>query len=411
MRVLIANKFWYARGGQERVAMDEARWLEESGHQVAHFASAHPDTEPTPWMDYFVPYIELGEGADLSIRERATAVRRLFSNPESQVRFSRLLTDFKPDIIHIHGIARQISPSILGVARLAGVPVVQTLHDYHHICASGDLMRGGAKVCLPPACGLVNVGPAVVNRCRHHSASVSLLLGCETASAHLRRVYEKAVTRCISPSRFLADIHAEAGWDKIPMDLLPNASEVGAHPRASDDPGSGFVYAGRLSFEKGVGVLLDAAQAHSLSLTVIGEGPDSASLQARAHDSVSFRGRLALDGVQDALRGCRAAVVPSIFLENLPMAVIEAMLMGVPVVASRLGGIPEIIRDGIDGFLVEPGDSAALGRALLILEESPELAVRMGNQARDRARALYSPGEHMKNLLGIYGMAMAGTES
>ena len=150
MRILMANKFWYRRGGQERVVFDEIAWLGRAGHDVAHFSAQHPENEDSPWSGYFAPYLEIGVDSTLSGRERLLAARLMFWNAEAARRFARLLRAFRPDVVHVHGIHRQISPSILVEAKKAGVPVVQTLHDCHPICPADVLLLGDAVACLPP---------------------------------------------------------------------------------------------------------------------------------------------------------------------------------------------------------------------------------------------------------------------
>ena len=125
--------------------LDEVDWLEASGHEVAHFSTRHPENDPSPWAGYFAPYLEIGPQTALTPSEKAIAVKRMFWNTPAARRFASLLRDFRPDIVHVHGIHRQISPSILVEARRAGVPVVQTLHDYHPICASGDLLLAAGE--------------------------------------------------------------------------------------------------------------------------------------------------------------------------------------------------------------------------------------------------------------------------
>ena len=113
MRILVANKFWYRRAGLERVMFDEIGWLEDAGHEVAHFSTQHPENDASPWSDYFAPYLEIGPQTTLTPREKAIAVERMFWNTAAARRFARLLRDFRPDVVHVHGIHRQISPSIL----------------------------------------------------------------------------------------------------------------------------------------------------------------------------------------------------------------------------------------------------------------------------------------------------------
>ena len=122
MRIRVANEFWYRRGGLERVVFDEIAWPEAAGHETAHFSTRHPENDPSPWSDYFVPYLELGAHGSLTPRERASAAGRMFWNREAARRFACLLRAFRPNIVHVHGIHRQLSPSILAEARRAAVP-------------------------------------------------------------------------------------------------------------------------------------------------------------------------------------------------------------------------------------------------------------------------------------------------
>ena len=325
----------------------------------------------------------------------------LFWNAEAARRFARLLRDFRPDIVHVHGIHRQISPSILFEARKAGVPVVQTLHDCHPICPADVLLLGDAVACVPPRCGRVNLLPCVVFKCVHHSRSRSLLAAAELLWRHWAIRYESLVDAFISPSRYLASLVAHGAYSDTPIHVLPNS--VPSRSYGSDaSTGETFVYAGRLAHEKGLPTLLRAADLAQVQLVLAGDGPLAASLQRSAPATVSFLGRLGGDAVDQLLRECRAAVLPSECVENAPMAVLEAMMLGRPVVATRMGGIPEQVRDGIDGLLVPPGDVVELATALRVLADSPELADRMGRAAYQRAKSLFGPEGHTAGLLDVY---------
>jgi glycosyltransferase involved in cell wall biosynthesis len=405
VRILVANKFWYRRAGLERVMFDEIGWLEAAGHEVAHFSTQHPENDASPWAGYFAPYLELGPQTPLTAREKAIAVERMFWNRVAAQRFARLLRDFRPDIVHVHGIHRQISPSILAEARRAGVPVVQTLHDYHPICASGDLLLAGRCACDPPLCGPVNVLPCVVHACVHQSKTKSVLGAVELLWRRWMVRYEQLVDAFISPSRYLARIVSVSGVRHRPIHVLPNAIPAPSH-MPDELPGEAFVYAGRLSREKGLGTLMRAVEAAHVTLLVAGTGPLEHPLTAQAPRGVRFLGRLPGDEVDCLLAGCRAAVVPSEWAENAPMAVLEPMALGRPVIATRMGGIPEQIRDGVDGVLVDAGDELQLAAALRVLADDAALADRLGRSAHDRATTTFGPQAHLDGLLGIYSAAI-----
>jgi glycosyltransferase involved in cell wall biosynthesis len=406
MRILVANKFWYRRAGLERVMFDEIAWLQEAGHEVAHFSTQHPENDPSPWSDYFSPYLEIGVDTDLTTRQKSIAAVRMFWNDEAARCFARLLRDFRPDIVHVHGIHRQISPSILVEARRAGVPVVQSLHDYHPICAAGDLLLAGQRACDPPRCGSIDVLPCVVHGCVQHSRSKSALAAAELLSRRWLSRGPDLIDAFISPSRYLARVVRAGGLDRRPIHVLPNAVPRQEH---TNNPDEGFfVYAGRLSREKGLLTLLRAVRLAGVPLMIAGDGPLRDALAADAPPEATLLGRLTGSAVEDLLRRCRAAVIPSEWAENAPMAVLEPMALGRPVIATQMGGIPEQARDGKEGILFAAGDSLALAAALRLLTDDESLAARFGAGGRRRTRTLFSPEQHTQGLLGVYASVLAG---
>jgi len=407
MRILVANKFWYRRAGLERVMFDEITWLQEAGHEVAHFSTQHPENDASSWSDYFAPYLEIGMGGELTARQNVIAARRMFWNTEAARLFAGLLADFRPDVVHVHGIHRQISPSILLEARRAQVPVVQSLHDYHPICAAGDLLLGGRRACNPPRCGAVNVLPCVIHGCVQHSSSRSALAAAELLSRRWLSRVPNLVDAFISPSHYMAAAVRAGGFDRGPIHVLPNAVPLRDEP----SPGAGdrfFVYAGRLSREKGLVTLLRAVRVAGVPLMVAGDGPLKKEIAAAAPPTVTLLGRLDGPAVDDLLARCRAAVVPSEWAENAPMAVLEPMSLGRPVVASRMGGIPEQVRDGREGVLITAGDTLGLAAALRLLADDEALAARLGAAGRARARALFDPERHTAGLLRVYASVLGG---
>jgi len=399
MRILVANKFWYVRGGLERVMFDEIELLEAAGHEVAHFSAAHPDNIASPWSDDFVPYLEIGAGSALSATEKMQAVARMFDNRVAARCFARVIERFAPDVVHCHGIHRQLSPSILRVARAAGVPVVQTLHDYHHLCPADVLLRGGCIACDPPACSAYWYGPGISNRCVRGSLAASALSAAETFESRLLRRYERGVARFICPSEFLAAKMRDGGWS-VPTTVVRNA--VAALPPASSAASrEGFLLAGRLSPEKGVDVFLQAAEVAGVPAIVAGDGPLRPALEA-AHPAATFLGHLESSRVFELLGSVRAAVVPSTALENSPLSVLEPMAAGVPVIATRVGGIPELLDDGVEGLLVPPGDVDALSSALRRVATDDAFAASAGQLAYRRVVDNHTPEGHLRELVGVY---------
>jgi glycosyltransferase involved in cell wall biosynthesis len=323
----------------------------------------------------------------------------MFWNADAARRFSRLLRDFQPDLVHAHGIHRQLSPSIVAEARRARIPVVQSLHDYHPICPADDLLFAGSSACEPPRCGPVNVLPCALYHCVQNSRPKSALSAGEFLWRRWVVRYELLIDAFISPSCYLQRTVRAGGYVRRPIHVLPNAIPT---PPDAGPPGSGFAYAGRLSREKGLPALLEAVRLAGVELVVAGDGPLRAALESAAPPGVEFLGRLDGPGVDAVLSQARAAVVPSEWAENAPMAVLEPMALGRPVIASRMGGIPEQVRDGKEGILVPPADPRALATALRTLSDDDALAGRMGAAARARASERFGPAAHIDGLLKIY---------
>lgn len=405
MRVLVANKFWYRRGGLERVMFDEIAWLENAGHTVGHFSTRHPRNIDSPYSEYFAEYIELGAGGSRSKADSAKAAVRMFRNREAARRFAEAIDAFAPDVIHAHGIHRQLSPSILGVARSRGIPVVQTLHDAHHVCPNDIIPGGDGASCDPHRCTAFDYTPCIRNRCVRGSLAASLLSAAETSFQRATRAYERGIARFISPSRFLADLMVEGGW-RIPTDIIPNA--VALPDLEPSAPGDYFLFAGRLVAGKGVEVLLRAAEKSGARVLVAGDGPKAETFKHDAPGSVEFLGHLDAGEVERLAAGARAVVVPSVWFENAPMSVLEAMAVGTAVVASRIGGIPELVEDGIEGLLVEPGDVDALAAAMGQLAGDASKAAAMGRAGRERVARDFTPEVHTGLLVETYERAIGG---
>jgi glycosyltransferase involved in cell wall biosynthesis len=404
VRVLVANKFWYRRAGLEQVMFDEIAEFEKRGHEVAHFSTNHPANVASPWSDYFVPYLELGASGHLTAADKVRAAVRLFSNGEAARRFARLVSDFRPDVVHVHGIHRQISPSILVVARRLGVPVVQTIHDMHKVCPQDLGVRGEREPCLPRSCGRYWYGAAVSNRCCRGSAAVSALAAAELSFQRVRHVYERNVTRFITASRFTADMVREGGITSVPIDIVRDPIE----PAQTAEPSDFFLFVGRLVPGKGAETFLSAANEAGVRAVVAGDGELIGQLRELA-PSAEFLGWVAPEAVPELRRTALASVVPSLCLEVGPLSAIEALAAGVPVVGSDLGGIREIVDDGVNGLLVPPGDVRALGGALRRLAANPAEARRMGLAGREKVAREFGVKRHVDGVLETYSRAMGAS--
>ena len=407
MRILHVNKFLYRRGGAEAYMDDVAALQVAAGHQVEFFAMEHPENRPSRFSASFPSYVEL-EPQPRSLLGKAKAAGRVVWSTSARRGMADVVAAFRPDVVHLHNVYHQLSPSILRPLSDQGIPTVMTLHDYKLACPTYQFLDGGV---LCQACVGGHFTQAVRRRCKGDSLTASALAAFElwlhtTAGAY------GPVGRFVCPSRFLAGTMAEAGVFPDRLRWLPHFIDCAAiEPKV--DPGGPVVFAGRLSAEKGVDTLIEAVGRTTLQLEIAGEGPERARLEAlaesRAPGQVRFLGRLPKTGVHELFRAASVAAVPSRWFENQPMTVLEAFACAVPVVASDLGGLSELIEPGIDGDLVPPDDPDALAGVLAAIAARPDTAMAMGHNARAMALRHFNPPRHLAGLDEIYEEAGAMT--
>jgi glycosyltransferase involved in cell wall biosynthesis len=403
VRILHVNKFLYRRGGAESYMLDLARLQAAAGHRVEFFGMAHPDNPPYAYEADFPAHLEL-DPPPRRADQRFAATARMVWSPAARRGMERVLGSFQPDVVHVHNIYHQLSPSVLRPVAERQVPAVMTLHDYKLVCPTYLFLAQG-RVC--EACLDGHFRHAVARRCKDGSLAASAALAAESA-LHRRSGAYGPVRVFICPSRFLAAKMAQGGVYPDRLEILGNFVDTG-HLPARATTGDGVVYAGRLSTEKGVDLLVEAmGRLEAGRLEVVGEGPERSRLEAlaaaRAPGRVRFHGRVPRERVLELLRSAAVAVMPSRCHDNQPMAVLEAFGCGVPVVASNLGGLPELLEGGC-GETVPPEDPGALAAAIGRLLADPARAAAMGRVAQARAERDFTPAGHLAGLERLYERA------
>jgi glycosyltransferase involved in cell wall biosynthesis len=409
MRIVMAANWWYRRGGLTSVMIDEAEALEKRGHEVIPFAAAHSDNLPTPNSDLFPPFFETADGGHaLGPVRRAAAVVDLIHNATSGRAFGVLLDRVRPEIVHLHNPARQLSPSVIGAAHDREIPVVLTLHDLAIVCPQGQMWKGERTACTPPNCVRGVVAHAVINRCVKGSVPVSSVAALEHLVHRATGAYTRRPELLIAPSRFVADLVARAGIGRRRIRYLPNGIDPGPEPGPVPIPGGGHIlFAGRLVPEKGLVALLSAARAlPEIPFVIAGDGPAAEELRRQAPSNAVFVGHRSHDELADLRANAVAVASPSLWYENAPLSVLEAMAAARPVVATRLGGHPELLEDG-SGLLVEPGDTSGLVAAVLRLWTDRDAAASMGRAGRAAVLARYDMARHVDGLLALYAEVIA----
>jgi len=413
MNILFLNNYHYIRGGSERVFFGEMDLLRANGQKVQSFARAHADDVSCETASFFPPHIET-ESVSLSWRGLKT-FREILYSTTARTALKKLLLSFRPDIVHAHNIYGRLTSAVLDLLRAEQIPVVMTLHDYKLICPSYKLMRNH-RVCEDCRGGRYYM--AIKNRCHKNSAAASAAYALESGFNDWLGKYRKNIRFFIAPSRFLKNKLIDFGWDAEQIVYVPNfvdpaeQEQNGSSADNADKAGNYFLYFGRLSQEKGVEDLVRAFMRlpdNAVRLRIAGDGPLKSELTTLAAQDarISFEGYLSGNRLRDMISGARAVVVPSKWYENAPLSILEAMAAGKPIIGAAIGGIPEMVRDNVTGYLFAPGDLADLTNKMqVVLQAPPENLVIMGRAARNAVASEFNPRTHYDQLMAVYARAL-----
>jgi glycosyltransferase involved in cell wall biosynthesis len=311
--------------------------------------------------------------------------------------------DSRPDIVHLHSYCYQLTASILPAIRAAGLPVIQTAHEYKHVCANQHLynQRTG-QIC--EACRGGRWYAPVLTRCLKGSRAAGAVACVESLLDRALAMRRRHIDRIIAPSHFLRAKLIEFGWPPHRIQRVPNfVFPEDFNPSRPAEPY--FLFVGRLVAHKGVRALLRALRRlPEARLLVAGDGPLRAEVE-RATGELAGRlrwlGFVQEETLRMLLERCLAVVVPSEWYENCPYSILEALAAGRPVVASRIGGIPELVAHGRNGLLFAPGDEDELVERLAFLWQHREEAARMGREGRGLIEARYSPEVHYEAMAPV----------
>jgi glycosyltransferase involved in cell wall biosynthesis len=304
------------------------------------------------------------------------------------------------DVVHVHNLFPTLSPTVLDAARQAGAAVVMTLHNYRLMCLPATFLRDGS-VC--ESCLGRIPWRGVRYRCYRGSVLGSAALAGSLTLHRGVRTFD-AVSRYLAVSEFVREKYIEGGVAADRIRVKDNFTWPGAR---RDGPGEYFLFLGRLSSEKGADTLLHAwRRGESLGrLRVVGDGPEAEALRLNAPPGVEFIGSVPPAEVPALLARARALLVPSRWYEASPRTIIEAYAAGVPVIASGLGALPEVVKDGISGYVVPPDDAGAWAEAagrLLHDDTSEELGAGAFRQWAER----HTPEWGLRGLESAYGEAL-----
>ena len=390
MHVLVGHNYYQLPGGEDNVFAAETEMIESSGHQLTR-CTAHNDS--------------LAAMGPLRVGGKTLWNRAAFRE------FQELLRVNRPDVCHFHNTFPLMSPAVFHAAKSRGIPVVLTLHNYRLICPSAVLMREG-RTCQKCVGKAVPIG-AVQHRCYRGSRVASAGVAAMLSVHHLLHTWRKKVDLYIALTEFARDKFIEGGLPADRIAVKPNF--IYPDPGMSENRGNYMLFVGRLSKEKGVRMMLEAWRLSDHTgqrpvLRIAGDGPLAQEVRnaAATIPGVEWLGPLRRDQVMEQMKGAATLIFPSIWYEGLPLTILEAFATGLPVIASDLGSMPELIDAGRTGLLFRPGSAADLAEKVL-WTASHELEMKaMSVAARQEFERKYTRERNHRLLMDHYRRVTRG---
>jgi glycosyltransferase involved in cell wall biosynthesis len=408
LKIILSNYRFFISGGPERYLFSIKDLFEKNGIEVFPFSVRSPMNMPTKWEEYFLSPITSDDSVYFhqyrrNLKTLTKVVERSFYSPEGFFKARKYAKEVKANLIYCLHFMNKMSPSIIDGFKSVGIPVVVRLSDFGLICPQ-QLMFCNDNIC--ESC----VGGSILNcirkKCVYNSYSGSFL----KASAITFHKLVGSISRVdafVCPSIFTQEKYVEAGFSEDKIHCIPPFIDTSDYePNYSHE---GYIlYFGRVSEEKGVHVLLDAYELIDVEkpkLVVIGnigKSEYSCALKKRYSECVEFLNFMPNDKLYQFLRNAMFVVVPSVCYDNMPNVVLESFAHGKPVIASKHGCFPEIIRENHTGLFFEAGNAYALAERLKWAIRYPDAMIEMGKNAREYTEQSLSPELHLSRLIKLF---------
>jgi glycosyltransferase involved in cell wall biosynthesis len=389
MKAILIHNSYQCYGGEDTVFEQEVELLRRQGHEVVVYRRSNSEIHSYPRLGHIV-----------------LAKRAIWAG-DTRDEVARLIRTEKPDLVHVHNTFLMISPSVYSACFDAGVPVIQTLHNYRLLCPGGNLMRNG-HTC--DQCVRGTLLHSVVHGCYRDSRPATATLALMLAAHRALQTWTTMVDCYIALSQFAARKFVEGGLPAHKITVKPNF--VLPDPGMGNDSGDYALFIGRLSSEKGPDILLNAWKhvRACVPLLIIGDGQMRGRLKAEFQydPRVRFCGQMRRAEVFEALKHARFLVFPSRNYESFPVTIVEAYACGVPVIASAMGAMEEIVADGRTGLLFRPGDSEHLAEKIEWAWNHADDLKQMRHECRREFELQYSAERNYQLLMAIYDRVLSG---
>jgi len=407
MNILVVNWTWYPSGGDWTYVSNLCNLLVEKGHQVIPFSMKDERNFHTPSSKYFIEGINYRElNKNKSILNGARVIRKTLYSVEAKKNLEQLLSENRVDLAILNNIHHYLTPSsIIPVLQKHKIPVVWTLHDYVILCPNTTFISKD-QVC--EKCKPSRYYHCTLNRCKKGSLLASSISSLESYFNHFKNPY-RFVDFYICPSKFIYNKFLEFGFKEEKLIQIYNLFDFSSIDQRKKPEGiqrDYIVYVGNLLKVKGVHTLIQAVANLPVDLFIIGDGEYAHDLSLLKDslklENVHFLGKKPKEEVLGYMEQSKFLVIPSEWYENMPYSLIEPMLLGKAVIGARIGGIPEMVVDGITGLTYEPGDAEALRVQIAKLLQDENMCKTFGENARKHVMEQVSKEAYYRSLEVIF---------
>ncbi len=408
MKVLQINNYNYLKGGSEKVYQVTIELLQANGHQVRYFStydSLNEDLCPGTAAE-IVPWRNRDGFAG-----KLKGVKDFIYNSEVARQLDDLIKEFHPDVAHLHIFYGNLSNAVIDVLRKNNIPIVQSVHEYRLLCPAYTCLNPQLQICESCA-GRSFAFDCVKKGCVKSNKAISLIAALECFVRDRFCCYQNNVDAFIMVSKFIENLHIKY-FPEIQKKChqIYNSIDYSKYKKYQipfEKKSRFFLYLGRLSHEKGIKTLIEVFSKNpSLSLKIAGTGPLESELKSFVDrlclTNVDFLGFLSGDDLYNTIAESYYVITPSEWYENNPLSIIESLALGTPVIGSNIGGIPELIIDGHNGFLHEPKQVSSLEEVLQkALEQSNEGYVMLSRNSMKMAEEMFDNSVYYKKLIDVY---------
>lgn len=405
MKILLVNKYHYVKGGSETYHFGLAKLLENHGHQVIYFSMQDEKNFECEQSKYFSKNVDFN-GKLSPVQKLKAGCHALYSF-DAKKKIEELIKDEKPDIVHINLAHRHLSLSIIKAIKKYNIPIVFTAHDLNCVCPSHTMLSNG--VVCDRCVAEHSYKPALQQKCVKGSAMQTLLGVIEAKNHERMKVYDD-IDFYICPSNFYRKHFIASKITKNPIVHWVNFLPVGTEYKMSENVKDYFLYFGRLSVEKGLMSLVKAYHRGNFSnkLYLVGEGPLREELEEyvsshHLEDKVIFTSFQKGEALKKYVAEAKCVILPSEWYENGPYTILEALACGKPAIVSNYGGLPEIVDDGVTGFICEPHNPDNLCECLKKMNSLSEDEYKMmSKKAFEKAKAECNCDDYYEKLMKVY---------